>query len=385
MNREGAMRVLLTGVVSVVLGGSCASSEPAELPRVELEPGARRKPVSTKSEFKVGDHVVWRGQGLARIESIEKKGSEEMLDLVILGSGMKVGLAKANADGAIRHVLDRDAAAGVWADLKKPADADMRTWEDRSFDYTRTLVKGTVQDQVARLRRMYSSTFEPTMGERRFIYTYEELLFSELGYVLGRPTGDLRAEMQSLHAVFSATAERPREPQQTAVKPAGPTVRGFDLLGPFEIEGGLVVADPTYISSHADKRGGLNHRIPALGGTWYGYAADDKKMGRTGLLVAVHASKVPAKHSLLEKSPLAALQKQAHVVATIRVDGGRMTILDQSVRDEERFEDELFFRGRNGTVLGRGCTTESGYGDGTYPVSVVLEDGEAVYVQVDFR
>jgi hypothetical protein len=40
---------------------------------------------------------------------------------------------------------------------------------------------------------------------------------------------------------------------------------------------------------------------------------------------------------------------------------------------------------RYGTVLNRGCTTESGFGDGTYPVSVVLDGGQAVYVQVDFR
>ena len=62
----------------------------------------------------------------------------------------------------------------------------------------------------------------------------------------------------------------------------------------------------------------------------------------------------------------------------------RWRSLTQAVRDEERYDDEMAFRTRIGTVLGRGSTSESGFGDGTYPVSVVMESDKAVYVHVDF-
>ncbi|MEZ4361505.1 MAG: CarD family transcriptional regulator [Kofleriaceae bacterium] len=338
------------------------------------------------SKFNVGDHCVWKGQGLARIESLQNEGGQDVLHLVIVSSGMKVGMPAANADRAIRRVLDRETAAGVWAELKKPAEADTRTWEDRYFDYARTLVKCTAQDQVLHLRRMYGSAFKPTFGERKLIDAYEELLFSELGHVLGRTTEDLRTEMKALHPVFSPTAgERPPEPKLPESKPEGPSVAGFDLLGSFQVEGGLVVADPIYVSSEADQRSGVNYRVAALPGKWYGYAAEDEEMGRTGVLVAVHALKVEVKPSLFRKDPLTALRKKANVVSNVRVDGGQMAVLDQAVRNEERFEDELSFRTRYGTVLNRGCTSKSGFGDGTYPVSVVREGEQAVYVQVDFR
>lgn len=62
-----------------------------------------------------------------------------------------------------------------------------------------------------------------------------------------------------------------------------------------------------------------------------------------------------------------------------------MAVLDPAVRKRGAVEDELGFRMRYGTVLDRGCTTEAGLGDGTYPVAVVMEGDQAVYVQIDVR
>jgi RNA polymerase-interacting CarD/CdnL/TRCF family regulator len=201
-------RAVLPAIIAVIVLGACRSNRSGDSSRASEGTPAEGASVDKSPAFKVGDNCVWKGQGLARIESIENEGGEEVPHLVIVGSGMKVGISAANADRAIRRVLDRDTAAGLWAELKKPAEADTRTWEDRYFDYARTLVKGTTQDQVFRLRRMYSSPFKPTFGERKLIDTYEELLFSELGHVLGRTTEDLRTEMKSLHPVFLPTAGR---------------------------------------------------------------------------------------------------------------------------------------------------------------------------------
>ncbi len=59
--------------------------------------------------------------------------------------------------------------------------------------------------------------------------------------------------------------------------------------------------------------------------------------------------------------------------------------LARIVRIENEGADELLFRTRYGTVLDRGCTADSGPGNGTYPVSVVMEGSQAIYVQVEFR
>ena len=341
--------------------------------------------MTKNSRFNIGDYWVWKGQGLARIESVESGSDEEVLRLVIVGSGMQIEIPAANVDRAIRGVLDPEAAEYVWAELKRPAEIDTRVWEDRHFDYARTLVKGTTQDQVFCLRRMYSSPFKPSFGERKLITTYEALLFSELGHVLGRTTEDLRAEMKALHPVFSTTAsERPPEPKRPETKPEGPSLSGFDLLGSFEVEGDLIIAAPVYLPSHADQRSGANYRVAALPGKWYAYAAKDEEMERTVVLVAIHASRAETKPSLFRREPLTALRKKASIVSNVRVNGGHLVILDQVVRDEERFADELSFRTRYGIVLNRGCTTESGLGDGTYPLSVVMEREQAVYLQVNF-
>lgn len=336
------------------------------------------------SKFEVGAPCVWKGQGLAMIESIQDEGGEEIVRLRLVGSGKTVGIARADADRAIRRVLDRDTAAALWAELQKAAEADTRSWEERYFDYARTLAKGTPREQVLRLRKMYGSPFEPSIGERKLIDQYEEVLFTELGHVLGRKTEEMRAEMRSRHPVFSASArKRPPEPKRAEPKPEGPQIAGLDLLGSFRVEGGLVIADPAHLSSRSDPRSRASYRVAALPGTWYGYTVEDEDTGRTAVLIAVHASKLDAKR--LGEDALGALRKRANVVSEIRVEGGQAAILDQAVRDEERFEDELSFRTRYGTVLGRGCTSESGLGDGTYPVSVVMEGEQAVYVQVDFR
>ncbi len=336
-------------------------------------------------KLEIGDHVVWRGQGLARIDRIQTDGEEATLHLVLGHSGMRIALPAANAERALRRPVDHDSASRIWNDLKQPVEVDLRAWDDRYFDYMRTLVKGTPQDQALRLRGMYSSRFKPTFGELRLIAVYEEVLFSELGHVLGRSIGELRTETKSLHAGFSPdAAERPPEPKRPAPATEGPALRGFALLGSFEVEGGLVVADPSHVSSHADLRSGLSHRIAATPGRWYGYAATNEETARTGTLVAVHASRIPTKPSSEKESPLSELRKKAAVVAQVRVEGGQIAILDQAIRDDERFEDELFFRTRFGTVLNRGCTSDSGLGDGVYPVSVLLERGQAIYVHVDF-
>lgn len=337
----------------------------------------------SESKLKVGEHVVWPGQGLGRIESIERQGGEEMIGLVILRSGVRIGVAAKNADKAIRRPIGHEAATSVLTQLNRKGDPDPRSWDDRHFDYARSLAKGTLQEQVQHLHKMYRSPYKPTFGEIRMLDVYECLILDELGHVLSQPADDLRAQMRLVHPVFAEGASpRPPEPESLEAEPAGPAIKGYELLGTFEVEEGIVVADPIRVSTRADAELGLNVRLGARSGKWYGYALEDEDTGRIGVLIAVHSSKIPR---LAERSDLTELGTKAAAVASVRVDSGQMAILDQKVRNDERYEDEMLFRTGFGTVLDRGCTSESGFGDGTYPVSVVKDGDQAVYVDVDFR
>ena len=333
--------------------------------------------------FAVGDYLVWQGKGLVRVEKLENQDGKDVWILQALdGSGQTLGIPVGNADRVLRRPMDKVAAERAWGELKKAAEADRRPWEDRYVDYTRTMVKGTSREQLAHLRTMYNSPYKPSFGERQMIDTYESLLFSELAHVLGKQVDELRAEMKSTSPVFSPNAEtRPPDPERREPAPEGPKIRGYDLLGSFEVEQGLVVGEPGRVGVVADEEPGLNFRVAAASGKWYGYVAEDEEMGRVGILIAIHSSKL----GVLAKRGLTKLRKRAEVAAEVRVDGGQMAILDQAVRDQERYDEEMAFRTRIGTVLNRGCTSESGFGDGLYPVSVVMESDEAIYVHVDFR
>ncbi|MEM9694159.1 MAG: hypothetical protein AAGA56_16540 [Myxococcota bacterium] len=293
---------------------------------------------------------------------------------------MTLGIPVANADEALRRPMDKATAESAWNELKKPAKPDERRREDRYFDNMRTMVKGTTQEQLTRLRIMYNSPFKPSFGERRMIHLYETLLFSELAHVLGREVDDLRAEMKTRPVFRTEAKDRPLEPERPEPEPEGRKIGGYELLGSFEVEAGLVVADPIRVGTSADEEPGFNFRVAAASGKWFGYVAEDDEMGRIGILIAVHSSKL----AMMTKRGLSELRKRATVSAKVRVDGGQIAVLDQAVRDEENYEDEMLFRTRMGTVLGRGCTSESGFGDGTYPVSVVMESEKAVYVHADF-
>jgi hypothetical protein len=240
----------------------------------------------------------------------------------------------------------------------------------------RTLVKGTVQDQAKRLQRMYGSPFKPSSGELRLITAYQDALLSELAFVLGHAVDSMSAKLRRIHPAFSTSAKpRPPEARSPEPVPDGPAVRGFDLLGSFEVAGeGLVVAGPGDHPSSADGRGTANAHVVARPGKWYGYTVEDEPTGETARLIAIHSAAGAA---------LDELARRAVVSARVPGRAGTMAILDEAIRNEERFEDELMFGGGVGIVLGRGCASRSSRGD--HPVAIVLDGAEAMYVQVDFR
>jgi len=335
--------------------------------------------------LEVGHHVVWKGQGLARVTGFGPRNGEDVVELTLADlGGTRLSVPRRSIHRAVLPLVDRATAARLREVLSTPGEADPRSLEALYVDAMRTLTRGHREAQAFRLRTLYASPFSPSFGERKLIELFEQVLLTELAHVLERPVAELRAEVRAPHAVFAPTAPpRPPGPERPPEPPQGPVVPGHALVGRFQVDSGLVVADPLFISSLGDAPEGKNCRLRALAGPWYGYTVEVED--GTGVLLAAHASKVEVKPSFFRRNPLAALEARATRAGLVEVQSGQLAILDQSVRNEQRVSDELLFRTIHGIVLGRGCTSGSCSGDGVYPVSTVEEAGQAVFVLVDFR
>ena len=207
--------------------------------------------------------------------------------------------------------------------------------------------------------------------------TYEDALLGELAHVTGVTRAVLADELHRMHPAFSAAAP-PRPPEQPVTRPSPKPpikVSKHEYLGEFTVAGaGLVVGELT--ESTGDIPPGADERrsvaSPAVPGTWYAFVkgGDDVEA-----LVVVHRD---------HAGDLKKLAKAALPLSRVIVGGGRLTILDASVRDNATYVDDAMFPlFPEGLVLDRGCHTGTG-GDGVFPVHGVTMAAKLVFVAVSF-
>jgi RNA polymerase-interacting CarD/CdnL/TRCF family regulator len=336
--------------------------------------------------FETGMVLVYKGRGLVRVEGTETKNGEPMLVLKD-DFGTKIFFPTKNAASVLRTVVSREEAERRLAVLHETAsEPDDRPTSVRHPSLMRTLVKGTDDERVRALQQIYTSAYRPSYADRRMIDAYERAVVEEIAHVLSRPRTELVKELHEVHArtgTFAATG-KDRPPEVPAPRPMSPVdVPGHEFLGAFTVgQQGLVAGDPIYVHSSADEPKKAGHRgnvlIPnAAAGEWLAFVRRDREdSGRVAALLAVQRS-----HAL----HVDALRKQTSKVADLWVDGGRMAILDASVRDDERYGDAMQFRtGSEGVIEGRGCLSQSGDGDGIFPASTATANGAAVLVVVEF-
>lgn len=140
------------------------------------------------SQFKVGDHAVYPGHGVGRIDKIEVKEilgtKHEFYSLQILETGLRVMIPAANIKSVgLRPLLSRDEAVRVVEILKeKNIKVDTQTWNRRYREYMEKINTGSVFEIAAVLRDLYVLKVdkELSFGEKSMLEKAKARLLKEL-------------------------------------------------------------------------------------------------------------------------------------------------------------------------------------------------------------
>jgi CarD family transcriptional regulator len=139
-------------------------------------------------QFKVGDHAVYPGHGVGRIDNIEFKeilGSKhEFYSVVIIESGMKVMIPAANIKSVgLRALINKEQGQQVVEILRdRNVKIDTQTWNRRYREYMEKIKTGSVVEIAAVLRDLYMLKVdkELSFGEKKMLETAKSLLMKEL-------------------------------------------------------------------------------------------------------------------------------------------------------------------------------------------------------------
>ena len=160
------------------------------------------------TQFKVGDHAVYPGHGVGKINSIESKeilGTNHMFySVLILETGMKIMIPAANIKSVgLRPLISKEEAEKVVAILKdKNVKIDTQTWNRRYRDYMEKIKTGSVFEIAEVLRDLYVLKVdkELSFGEKKMLDTAKNLLLKELN--LAPEVKDLVNSDNEIKAIF---------------------------------------------------------------------------------------------------------------------------------------------------------------------------------------
>jgi CarD family transcriptional regulator len=160
------------------------------------------------TQFKVGDHAVYPGHGVGKINSIESKeilGTIHMFySVMILETGMKIMIPAANIKSVgLRALISKEEAEKVVEILKdKNVKIDTQTWNRRYRDYMEKIKTGSVFEIAEVLRDLYVLKVdkELSFGEKKMLDTAKNLLLKELN--LAPEVKDLVSSDNEIKAIF---------------------------------------------------------------------------------------------------------------------------------------------------------------------------------------
>lgn len=161
------------------------------------------------TQFKVGDHAVYPGHGVGRIDKIEVKeimGSKhEFYSIVILDTGMKVMIPASNIKSVgLRPLMNKAEASQVVEILKdKNVKIDTQTWNRRYREYMDKIKTGSVVEIAQVLRDLYMLRIdkELSFGEKKMLETAKSLLLKELN--LAPEVKDMVNQDQEIKDIFA--------------------------------------------------------------------------------------------------------------------------------------------------------------------------------------
>lgn len=190
------------------------------------------------------------------------------------------------------------------------------------------------------------------------VWQHRDVLLAELAAALGCSERLLRVALRRKDASF----RRPECPWPLA---------GYEYMGSFRAEKGLVIADRCYINREHKL---LAIKTPCLAGTWHGYLRHDPNFsGRTVSILVVHEN-----HFDLVKHP-------GEELGVFGVDAGCAVIVDQRVLDNAPLLHALTETSDwdEGIIEDAGIFSYTYDGDGVYRARAILQEGVVVALRVN--
>lgn len=162
------------------------------------------------SQFKVGDHAVYPGYGVGRIDKIETKeilgAKHEFFSVIILETGMKVMIPATNIKSVgLRALISKEEAFKVVDILKdKNVKIDTQTWNRRYREYTDKINTGSVFEIAAVLRDLYLLKVdkELSFGEKKMLEKAKSYLLKELN--LAADVKDVMNQDQEVRTILDS-------------------------------------------------------------------------------------------------------------------------------------------------------------------------------------
>jgi CarD family transcriptional regulator len=159
-------------------------------------------------QFKVGDQVVYPGQGVAVVRSIEDTelmGSlTTVVKLSVLGSDKLIMIPVSAIDrNRLRPVISRDEVDEVFDILReRNRVSENIPWNRRYRNFVEKINRGNIFEiaEVYRDLTLSKSSKQLSFGERRLHDTARRLLVQELGVAQNIPEEGLERELDSIFA-----------------------------------------------------------------------------------------------------------------------------------------------------------------------------------------
>lgn len=160
----------------------------------------------SEKNFKIGDMVVYPGQGVGKITGIDHKevaGQRQsfyILEISKTDTKILIPLTRLNKAN-LRNVVDSATVRQVYGVLKeKSAYGDSTTWNRRYREYMEKIKSGDILKLAAVLRDLsrLKQDKDLSFGERKMLDTVSTLLVTELSLAESCSEEDIKAKFNKL-------------------------------------------------------------------------------------------------------------------------------------------------------------------------------------------
>lgn len=315
-----------------------------------------------------GDYVVCRGQGLVKVQRVERDGTV-VVQLSVDDSDV-LEIPADETDKRLRACVDKAAAEKLIALVgKKDGKPDPRPWGEQYVDIQKALRKGDAKALAERLQLLLRvpAPLQPTV--ERALFSVEDALLPELAHALHVPVKKLKIRVHNGTPAFSFQ-DQATDLMPALIPPPEKLPKGWEYLGHFSLGSTKLVAgevvEPDIEATFAGKSLKLSVTLKAKKGAWWAI----KPSGKEWAGIFLHREAGGGVEKWL---------KAAREVAKVSLEHGTFCVLDAELRDDRAFQRAPSVT-LNQAIEGKGFAVAAE--DGPCPVRVAHQGEEVVLVAV---